>query len=123
MSMTIESCVIIYGSNSIGRRKVEGTRLGDRVEYSGDTAFAVGPGDVAGWLPEGRVVLEEVGVDQSTRQGSVNGRQCSFITTPIDFDTVLYLRFFFFSHCTNASFIYFLHPHASFHIYLPAACQ
>ena len=83
MSTTIESCVIIYGSNSIGRQKVEGMRLGDRVEYSGDAAFAICRRDVAGWLPEGRVVLEnEVGVDQSTCQGRVNGRQCSF-TTPI----------------------------------------
>jgi len=82
--MAIESCVIIYGSNSIGRRKVGSMRLGDRVEYSGDAAFAVGPRDVAGWLPGGRVVLEEeAGVDQSTRQGSVDGRQRSFITTPI----------------------------------------
>ena len=63
---------------------MEGTGLGDRVGYSGDAAFAVGPGDVAGWLHEGKGVLgKEVGVDQSTRQGNMNGRQCSFSATPI----------------------------------------
>ena len=61
-----------------------GTKLGYRVEYSGDAAFVVGPRDVVGWLFEGRVVPgKEIGVDQSTRRGSVSGKQCSFITTPI----------------------------------------
>ena len=65
-----------------GKWRVRG--LGDGVECSGDAAFAVGPRDVAGWLSEGRVVLgKEVGVDQSIRRGSMNGRRSSFSTTPI----------------------------------------